>query len=271
LQARHAQVSLWLAYREREGDAGSTRSVRLSAVSSWYRWLIREGVTDRNPGTLLPEERPVADPVRTPALSPKQAEALLVAADEDGSLSSALIAIMLYTGARIGELLGAQTGSIGQEAGTPVLRIVGKGRKRRLLPLIPAVYARLERYLARRPGADLLPALAGQPGSRGSQPLFSTSTGQPLQPTQVRRILLRCARNAGLPLEVIAMLTPHSSRATFATTNLANGVPLRDVQYALGHGDPRTTEGYDRSALSLDTHPSARLATVISPPPLTGA
>jgi integrase/recombinase XerD len=263
--ARHAHVSLWLADRAEAGDSDSTRSARLSAVSSWYRWMQREDVVSRNPATLLPEERPRPNPEHTPALSSKQAELLLAAADDDGHLSSALIALMLFTGARIGELLSAHVSDIIQEAGVPVLRIIGKGRKRRSLPVIPAVYVRLNRYLSTRPHAELLPALPGQPGSR-SQPLFATSTGKALDPKQVRRILLRCATRAGLDPEVVAQLTPHSTRATYATSNLAAGTPLRDVQYALGHEDPRTTEGYDRSDLQLDRHPSSRLAAVIRPP-----
>jgi site-specific recombinase XerD len=269
LQARHAHVSLWLAGLQEAGDSDSTRAARLSAVSSWYRWMQREDLVARNPATLLPEERPRPNPEHTPALSAKQAELLLAAADADGHLSSALIALMLYTGARIGELLSAHVSDIIQETGIPVLRIVGKGRKRRSLPVIPAVYQRLDRYLRTRPhAADLLPALAGQPGSQ-KRPLFATSTGKPLDPKQVRRILLRCAKNAGLEGEVIAQLTPHSTRATYATSNLAAGTPLRDVQYALGHEDPRTTEGYDRSDLQLDRHPSSRLAAVIRPPAFT--
>ncbi|WP_020524272.1 tyrosine-type recombinase/integrase [Catelliglobosispora koreensis] len=266
LEARHAHVSLWLAFLQEAGASDSTRAARLSAISSWYRWMQREGVVTRNPATLLPEERPRPNPEHTPALSAKQAELLLAAADADGHRSSALIALMLYTGARIGELLPAQISDIIQEAGVPVLRIVGKGRKRRSLPVIPAVYQRLDRYLRSRPhAADLLPTLPGHVNAR-SQPLFVTSTGKPLDPKQVRRILLRCAKRAGLEPEVVAQLTPHSTRATYATSNLAAGTPLRDVQYALGHEDPRTTEGYDRSDLQLDRHPSSRLAAVIRPP-----
>lgn len=268
LDARHAHISLWLSHRQQAGDSESTQAARLSAVSSWYRWLAREEVVSHNPTTLLPEERPKANPQRTPALSSAQAEKLLVAADADGHRSSALIALMLYTGARIGELLSADVSSIAQESGVPVLRIIGKGRKRRDLPLIPAVYVRLERYLASRPyPTDLAPALLGQVRA-GSQPLFTTSTGKRLMPNQVRNTLLGCARRAGLEPEVIAVLRPHSTRATYATSNLAAGTPLRDVQYALGHSDPRTTEGYDRSNLQLDRHPSTRLASVIKPPSL---
>lgn len=190
---------------------------------------------------------------------------MLAVADADGHRSSALIALMFYTGARIGELLSSDVSDIVQEAGIPVLRIVGKGRKRRNLPVIPAVYLRLERYLNSRPHTDLLPAVAGSPAGR-SRPLFTTSTGRRMDPVQVRRILLRCARKAGLEPEVLSEITPHSTRATYATSNLAAGTPLRDVQYALGHEDPRTTEGYDRSSLQLDRHPSSRLAAIIAPP-----
>jgi integrase/recombinase XerD len=266
-EARHAHVSLWLAYRAEVGDSDSTRAARLSAVSSWYRWMVREEVVARNPATLLPEERPQPNPQHTPALSGSQAELLLAAADADGYLPSALIALMLYTGARIGELLSADLSDITQEAGIPVLRIVGKGRKRRSLPVIPAVYVRLDRYLASRRLDGVLPAVPGGQGSR-STPLFATRHGHRIDPRWVRRVLLRCARRAGLDPEVVAQLTPHSTRATYATSNLAAGTPLRDVQYALGHEDPRTTEGYDRSSLQLDRHPSSRLAAVIKPPPL---
>lgn len=266
LEARHAHVSLWLAHRAEVGDSDSTRAARLAAISSWYRWMEREEVVTRNPAALLAQERPQPNPKHTPAMSPQQAEALLAAADADGYRSSALISLMLFTGARIGELLSAQIGDLAQEAGVPVLRIVGKGRKRRNLPIIPAVYTRLERYMGSRPYGERLPTLAAGAGFR---PLFATETGQALDPKQVRRILLRCAKKAGLAPEVVAELTPHSTRATYATSNLAAGTPLRDVQYALGHEDPRTTEGYDRSDLQLDRHPSVRLAMVIKPPPTT--
>lgn len=262
LDARHAHVSAWLTDLQGRGDSDSTRAARLAAVGSWYRWLLREEMVSRNPATLLPEERPQPNPRHTPALSPPQAEALLRAADADGDRSSALIALMLYTGARIGELLAASVSDIAQESGQTVLRIMGKGRKRRNLPVTTAVFVRLRRYLDSRTDVSLLPSVRGQVGA-GSVPLLATSTGGRLDPKQVRRILLRCAKRAGLDPEVLAELTPHSTRATYATANLAAGTPLRDVQYALGHQDPKTTEGYDRSSLHADRHPSFKLAGLI--------
>jgi integrase len=79
---------------------------------------------------------------------------------------------------------------------------------------------------------------------------------------------LRCADRAGLDAETLQRLTPHSTRATYAASNLAAGASLRDVQYALGHEDPRTTEHYDRAAVPLDRHPSTRLAELIESPEL---
>lgn len=262
LEARHAHVLAWLVFREQQGDSDSTRATRLAAVSSWYRYLLRERVVPHNPADLHPEERPKFNPRHTPALSPNQAERLLQAADAHTFRTSALVALMLFTGARIGELLGADVADIGQDAGHPVLRIMGKGRKRRDLPLIPAVYVRLRRYLDSRDDMTLLPALPGQV-SAGSPPLLATSRGRRVDPKQARRLLMLCAERAGLEPEVIAALTLHSTRATYATSSLAAGIPLRDVQYALGHEDPRTTEGYDRSSLSRDRHPSYLLAQII--------
>lgn len=268
LEARHAQVQLWLAHREEAGDSESTRAARLAAVSSWYRWLQREDVVSRNPADLQPEERPRFNSAPTPALSNHQGEQLLGAADRHSLRTSALVALMLYTGARIAELLNADTADIIQVAGITVLRITGKGRKKRDLPLIPAVHERVMAYLERRFNVDTanLPALLSEVRPRKT-PLLATRTGRRLTAQQARADLLSAGQLAGLDPEVLGLLTPHSTRATYATSNLEAGTPLRDVQYALGHEDPRTTEGYDRSKLRLDDHPSTRLATMIKPPP----
>ncbi|HCT77375.1 MAG TPA: hypothetical protein DGT23_12440 [Micromonosporaceae bacterium] len=135
----------------------STARVSLAAL----RWMHRRGARvlweggDRLEMALKALEQHRADSGHRPkparVFSAKQAELLLEEADADGYRSSALIALMLYTGVRIGELLSLQVSDISQEKGVPVLRIAGRGRKRRSLPVIPAVYVRLERYLSSYP------------------------------------------------------------------------------------------------------------------------
>lgn len=253
-----AHVQLWLTHLTERGDSGSTRDRRLGAVSSWYKWLIRNQAAIRNPVDLDTSERPVRAPRRAPALSDEQAAALLAAADQDSPRAAAIIWLMLYTGIRVGELLAATTGDLGMERGYPVLHVHGKGGKTRTVALVPPVVARLAAYLHPdgQPGV-LVPA--DQAGAGRTRPLIATRAGKRLDPKAVRLLLQRLARKAGLPAELVATLSPHSTRATYATAALDDGVPVRDVQYALGHASPVTTEGYDRSRLSPERSPAYRL------------
>ena len=80
--------------------------------------------------------------------------------------------------------------------------------------------------------------------ARTGGPVFATSTGKALDRSEAWRLLRRLARKAGSGAERIS---PHSMRHTYATTDLDDGGPLRDVQDSMGHTDPRTTRLYDRS------------------------
>jgi integrase len=99
----------------------------------------------------------------------------------------------------------------------------------------------LDTYLAVRPG----PAVG---------PLFVTGSGARVGQPAVFRLVRRLARTAGIP--AWANLSPHSLRHAFATTARDEGVPLEDVQDAMGHADPRTTRRYDRDRHNLDRDPT---------------
>jgi integrase len=81
---------------------------------------------------------------------------------------------------------------------------------------------------------------------------------------EVRTLLRRLGRAAGLPDQLAASLSPHSMRHAFATLNLDAGASLRDLQDAMGHASPRTTRRYDRSRGNLDRSPGYLLAGYIS-------
>lgn len=263
LDAWPANVQIWLADLTDRGESGSTRARRLAAVSSWYGWLLRHQAAARNPATLDRAERPVRAPRKAPALSDEQAAQLLATADADSPRAAAIIWLLLYTGIRVGELLAANVADLGMERGHPVLHVHGKGGKTRTVPIVPPVSARLAAYL--HPGGPrgvLVPA--HQAGAGTDRPLIATAAGKRLDRKEVRRQLLRLARKAGLPQALVATLTPHSTRATYATAALDDGVPVRDVQYALGHASPVTTEGYDRSSLSPERSPAYRLLSRFS-------
>lgn len=258
---RTATVQAWLSDL---GGNEHSRARRLSAVSSWYRWLVREGTVPRNPCDLDPRERPKTSAQgqaesTTVVPSMAEVEAILAAADaDDNPCAAPLCALLTFTGARLAELLAADTDAIRWQQGHPLLHIVGKGRKERDLPLVQPVYERVEAHLnGRRKPTDRLPALAA--GARAVEPLLVGLNGRRLTRPTVASLLTRLARKAGIG-PVAEQITPHSLRHAYATDLLAEGVPVRDVQYAMGHADPRTTERYDRGRLDPARHPTYRRA-----------
>jgi integrase/recombinase XerD len=257
---RPAVLLAWITALERWGDAESTRARRLSAVGSWYRYLLRESVVSRNPAALLlAEERPRSSAQiheTSPLASPdrKQVEALLLAADEDGLRSAAVVSLLVCTGIRVSAAVEADEDDLGTVQGHHTLWITLKGGKRKQIALPPLAWHRLEAHLAGRP-REVLPALA--PGAAPRRPLIVRSTGRRMTRQEVGRLLRRLAVKAGLTgLD----LSPHCLRLAYIGDLLADGVSLRDVQLGVGHRDPRTTARYDTRHLSPDRDPSYRRA-----------
>lgn len=268
LDAWPAHVQRWLAELAhgdpqvgRAPESGNTRARRLGAVSSWYTWLVRHQAALRNPAQLEPSERPVRAPRRAPALSDAQTEQLLAAADADPNpRTAAIVWLLLTTGIRVGEMIAADVADIGQDRGVTVLHVHGKGGKTRMVEIEPYTMSRVDAYLTTRSDCERRPVPTEQAGAGNVRPLIATTGGRRIDRKAVRRLLRRLASVAGLPPALVDRITPHSTRATYVTTALEDGVPVRDVQLAVGHVSPVTTEGYDRSVWSPDRSPSRRVA-----------
>ncbi len=97
-------------------------------------------------------------------------------------------------------------------------------------------------------------------GERCEGPIFTTTAGERLDRHGAGRIVRRIARRAGLAKKI----GPHTLRHAFITAALDAGVPLRDVQEAASHADPRTTMRYDRARVSLDRHATYIVAAYIA-------
>jgi integrase/recombinase XerD len=97
-------------------------------------------------------------------------------------------------------------------------------------------------------------------GERAAGPIFMASDGHRLDRHGAARIVRRVARRAG----VTKPIGPHTRRHAFITAALDAGVPLRDVQEAASHADPRTTMRYDRARVSLDRHATYIVSTYIA-------
>ena len=271
LEATEPEYAGFARRLEASGCTLSTAARKMSVVSSWYKWLIRNGHAEKNPADYV--DRPKVDRNRstTPGLTKDQALAMLAAADyargDQRLRTSALVAVLLFSGARVSEALAADVEDLGTDRGHRVLWVTRKGGERQPLGLPPPVTERLDAYLASRDDMSSLPALPGQPGApRPRRVLFITGKGQPMLRREVWVLIRRLGKAAGLPPDLVAHLGPHAMRHAFATLYLDAGGSLRDLQDAMGHSDPATTRRYDRARYSLDRSPGYLLASYLAAP-----
>jgi len=230
----------------------TTVARKLSGLSSWYGFLAKLGAVPSNPVAGADRPRVGRDHSATVGLSAPEVDALLAAAEADsgpaGVRNHAVLAVLADLGLRVGEVVGLDVENLGYERGHRSVRFTGKGDKPRRRALTPASTAAVETYLIERAARE------GVPVDQLSGPLFVTASGGRLDRHAVFRLVRRVAQLAGIA--AWAKLSPHSLRHAFATAARDEGVPLEDVQDAMGHADPRTTRRYDRDRHNLDRDPS---------------
>ena len=228
-----ADLRAFLAFRRSGEHPLSARSLSqaLSAVRAFHRFLDARLETPNTAVGLVrgPRVRPGAPR----PISEDQAEGLVAEAGEDaerpawvGLRDQAVLLLLWGCGLRISEALSLKT----RDAPLPeALRILGKGGKTRLTPVLPAVREAVDAYLAVTPWA-------GGP----DEPLFRAIRGGPLKPRQVQALMQRLRGRLGLPERA----TPHALRHSFATHLLGAGADLRSIQELLGHASLSTTQRY---------------------------
>lgn len=233
------------------GLAKSTRARRLAAASSWYAYLVRADVCARNPFTGMERPSVSADASSTRGLTPAELGALLAyARQHESARTYALLTVLATTAGRIGSVLAVTVGALGTDQGHRTADLVVKGDKTKRVVLVPLAVAAIDAYLTTRPDAA------------DDEPLFATRTGRPMDEPAAFRLLRRVATAAGI--ESANRISPHSLRHSYATALLDQGVPLADVQDAMGHADPRTTRRYDRLAGALHRSPSYRMQDALT-------
>ena len=224
----------WLASRHRRDFAKSSTARAMAAVRGFFRYLDRRHAV-HNPTLAAMRTPRFKRPLPRP-LSPAQARELtdtaVEARDEPwvGKRDTALLLLLYGGGLRIGEALALDRGDLGGDpAGLKGLRVLGKGSKERIVPILPLVAAGLADYLAACP----LPMPA-------DGPLFLGVRGGRLQASVVQRQVRSLRATLGLP----ETATPHALRHSFATHLLGDGADLRAIQELLGHASLSTTQGY---------------------------
>lgn len=244
---------------------------KLTAVSGWYAWLARRGHIAASPAVGIARPRLAAGSPATPVLTRDQALRLVRAADTatgpQRARTSALVAMLLFTGARVSEVIGADVGDLGTERGRRVLRVTRGDGDRRNLPLPGPAAVRIDAYLARRPDLAGAKGRLGRPEpGHGANVLFATGTGRRLFAADVWRVMRRLAARAGLPDDLTGRLGPEAMRHSFATLYLDAGGSLSELQEVMGHADPRTTRRYDRERQPPSRSPGDLLAAYLSTP-----
>jgi integrase/recombinase XerD len=170
--------------------------------------------------------------------------ALLVAAGLGTAGEHALISLLALNGLRVSEATGADIEALGVERGHRTLVVTRKGGKVVTVPLAPRTARAIDLAV----------------GERSEGPVFLSADGRRLDRHGAGRIVRRVARRAGITKPV----GPHSLRHAFITAALDAGVPLRDVQEAASHADPRTTMRYDRARGTLDRHATYIVAAYVA-------
>ena len=214
---------------------GARSSARqLSGLRGFFRFLVREKAIVEDPTQLV--DRPRLGRRLPRVLSFDEIERLLAvpATDTDrGLLHAAMLHVMYASGLRVSELCGLRLGDVDLQRG--LVMALGKGGKRRLVPVGEVAMEMLGRYLR-----DVRPRFAAQ----GGNALFVSPRGGHFTREGFWRMVRRYAVSAG----IFPLPSPHKLRHSFATHLLRGGADLRAVQAMLGHADLGTTEIYTRVA-----------------------
>jgi integrase/recombinase XerD len=242
-EVRRADIECFARDLEARGRARATITRRLCTVAGFYRYAVEEERLGSSPAAHVRRPRLEYESHAT-GLDRNELGALLVAAGLGQPVEHALISLLALNGLRVPEATGADIEAMGVERGHRTLVITRKGGKVVTIPLAPRTARAIDLAI----------------GDRSEGPIFLTPHGHRLDRHGAARIVRRVARRAG----ITKPLGPHTLRHAFITAALDAGVPLRDVQEAASHADPRTTMRYDRARASLDRHATYIVAAYVA-------
>lgn len=231
LSATRPHIETYRCAMEERGLAPSTIDRRLSTVCGFYRFAHIDGRTQSNPAQYV--RRPHVHPSTAPGMDRSELGVFLFAAERYDRPHAALAVLLGLNGLRVSEACGTNIEDLGFERGHRTLQIIGKGNKPAMIPLVPRTARTIDLAI----------------GDRCEGPILRRRDGQRLD----RRTAHRWVRAIGKRAE-LGTVHPHMLRAAFIMAALDAGVPLRDVQTAARHSDPRTTTIYDRRRQNFDRH-----------------
>jgi integrase/recombinase XerC len=214
-----------------KGNKRSTIGRKLSSLRSFFKFLVREQVIAANPAQLL--KTPKQEKLIPGVLSVDDAFRLMDSPEKDSSRhirDKAILETLYSSGLRVGELVSLDVNDI--DLDVAIVRIMGKGKKERIVPLGSKAVAALHIYLGERE--------SWRKKDVEEKALFLNNRGGRLTSRSIARIVEKYAGRSGLSKHV----SPHSLRHSFATHLLDGGADLRGIQELLGHTSLSTTQKY---------------------------
>ena len=243
----HQMLRQYIAHLMKLNVKKSSIARKLSSIRSFFAYLNRKNIVTNNPARLLATPR---QEKRLPAVLTVDDALRLM--DSPGNTADtelrdrAVLETLYSTGIRASELIGINHEDINRR--DRLIRIRGKGRKERIVPVGKKALAAIEAYLAAWPGNASIPAI------------FTNKSGKRLTARTVQRILENYRKKLGLAQKA----SPHTLRHSFATHMLESGADLRAIQELLGHASLSTTQRYTHLNIDMlmetydKAHPRAK-------------
>ena len=231
LAATGARLEWSRTAMEQHGYAAATIDRRLCTVCGDYRFAHLDGWISANPAHDV--GRPKVQPSEGRGMDRGELARFLFTAGQYDHAHAVLAVLLGLNGLRVSEACSTDIAVLAFEHGHRMLRIVGKGNKPAVIALVPRTSRTIDLAI----------------GERVEGPILRRRDGQRLDCRTVRRWVRSIGKRAGL-----GHVHPHMLRAVFIMAALDAGVPLREVQSAARHADPRTTTQCDRRRQNLDRH-----------------
>lgn len=228
----------WMADRARRNLSHKSTARALSSLRGFYKFLAnRHNIENDAIGLISSPKVPRKLSKAIDVTDVEHMHDAISAIDESdpwiAARDWALVMLLFGCGLRISEALGLTNSDV---RGRPdSLRILGKGSKERIVPMLPAVMDAIEKYTRIRPF-----------GNAANDALFRSVRGLPMSPRMAEKVVEKLRHYLQLPDYV----TPHALRHTFATAMLAGGADLRSLQELLGHSSLSTTQLYTKVNMS---------------------
>jgi integrase/recombinase XerC len=222
-------IRKYLSFLHRKNKKSSIAR-KISTLRSFFKYMVKEQLTPSNPAKTV--STPKVEKFLPTTLTVDEAFRLMESPATNGRLRDRAILELLYSsGLRVGELVGLNLNQLDLDLG--IVKVMGKGRKERIVPVgLKAVQA-LKAYLEERGTLE------------GGEALFVNSRGGRLTDRSVGRLVKKYTKRSG----IFRKVSPHSLRHSFATHLLDAGADIREIQEMLGHASLSTTQRYTHLSL----------------------